>query len=236
MSAQASLLKEIRTSPALWFLILTPVVIVYSAVKPTAHTALFLLSAAAIVPLAILLSRATEAVAAKTGDTIGGLLNATLGNLTELVIAITALKAGQIVLVKASMAGAILTNALFTLGAALFLGGLKYPEQEFNKASTRLQGAMMFMASVALMVPSAISSTGMSADAVFVQNVSVALSVILLLTYGASLLFSLKTHKALFAAHKGDHEEDQEPFWPFTVGIVVLAVVTICIAFVSEIF
>ena len=87
-------------------------------VKPEAHTLLFVLSVSAIVPLAALLSHATESVAAKTGDTVGGLLNATLGNLTELVIALTALHAGQYTLVKASIAGAIVTNTLFMLGAS----------------------------------------------------------------------------------------------------------------------
>ena len=93
----------------------------------------------AIVPLAGLLSHATESVAAKTGDAAGGLLNATLGNLTELVIALAALRAGEYTLVKASIAGAIVTNTLFMLGASFLLGGLKYHLQEFNRASARLQ-------------------------------------------------------------------------------------------------
>ena len=93
---------------------------------PTAHTLLFVLSVLAIVPLAALLSHATESVAEKTGDAVGGLLNATLGNLTELVIAAAALRAGEYALVKGSIAGAIVTNTLFMLGASFFLGGLKH--------------------------------------------------------------------------------------------------------------
>src|SRR5262245_4141460 len=104
---------------------------------PDAHTLLFVLSVLAIVPLAALLSHATESVAAKTGDTVGGLLNSTLGNLTELVIAVAALRAGQYTLVKASIAGAIVTNSLFMLGASFLLGGLKYHVQEYNRASAR---------------------------------------------------------------------------------------------------
>ena len=96
-----------------------------------------MLSVLAIVPLAALLSHATESVAAKTGDAVGGLLNATLGNLTELVIALTALAAGQYMLVKASIAGAIVTNSLFMLGASFLLGGLKYHTQEYNRVSAR---------------------------------------------------------------------------------------------------
>ena len=114
-----------------------------------AHTLLFALSVLAIVPLAALLSHATESVAAKTGDAIGGLLNATLGNLTELVIALTALRAGQFVLVKASIAGAIVTNTLFMLGVSLLLGGLKYHEQEYNRITARMQAGLLFLATVA---------------------------------------------------------------------------------------
>ena len=113
------LLNDIRNTPLLWLLVLVPVVLVAQALKPEAHTLLFVLSVLAIVPLAALLSRATEAVASRTGDTIGGLLNATLGNLTELLIALAALRAGQYVLVKASIAGAIVTNTLFMLGVVV---------------------------------------------------------------------------------------------------------------------
>ena len=108
------------------------------ALAPGAHTLLFALSVLAIVPLAALLSHATESVAAKTGDAAGGLLNATLGNLTELVIALTALKAGQYMLVKASIAGAIVTNTLFMLGSSFLLGGLAHHQQEFNASGARL--------------------------------------------------------------------------------------------------
>ena len=127
-----------------------------TAVDPEAHTLLFVLSVLAIVPLAALLSHATESVAAKTGDTVGGLLNATLGNLTELVIALTALRAGQYMLVKASIAGAIVTNTLFMLGASFLLGGLKHHVQEFNRVSARLQAGLLFLATIALLVPSAV--------------------------------------------------------------------------------
>src|ERR1041385_2665318 len=103
------LLQEIRHNRLLWLLAVVPVLLVAHAIKPDAHTLLFVLSVLAIVPLAALLSHATESVAAKTGDAVGGLLNATLGNLTELVIALAAFHAGQYMLVKASVAGAIVT-------------------------------------------------------------------------------------------------------------------------------
>src|SRR5437763_4065967 len=116
------LVQEIRHNPLLWLLILVPVVVAAQLLNPEAHTLLFVLSVLAIVPLAALLSRATESVASMTGDMIGGLLNATLGNLTELIIALAALRVGQYVLVKASIAGANVTNALFRLGMSVLMG------------------------------------------------------------------------------------------------------------------
>src|SRR3974390_88697 len=167
------LLKEIRDTPLLWLLILVPVVLVAQVLTPDAHTALFVLSVLAIVPLAGLLSRATETVAARTGDMVGGLLNATLGNLTELVIALAALRAGQFVLVKASIAGAIVTNALFMLGASLLIGGLKHHVQEYNRNSARLQASLLFVATVAMLIPSVLADTDYDATtAAFTQKTS----------------------------------------------------------------
>src|SRR5215204_914942 len=120
------LLREIRHTPLLWMLIFVPAVLIAARVVPAAHTLLFVLAVLAIVPLAALLSHATEAVSEKTGDAMGGLLNATLGNLTELIIAVTALRAGEYMLVKASIAGAIVTKLAFHAGSLFFLGGLKH--------------------------------------------------------------------------------------------------------------
>src|SRR5688572_32343818 len=177
------LLKEIRHNPVLWLLAFVPVLFAADTLRPEAHTLLFALSVLAIVPLAALLSHATESVAAKTGAAVGGLLNATLGNLTELVIALTALRAGQYVLVKASLAGAIVTNTLFMLGASLLLGGLKYHEQEYNRISARMQAGLLFLATVALLIPSALSQADSVAGAAFTQKLSVGLSVLLIAAY-----------------------------------------------------
>lgn len=150
------LLKEFRHNPLFWLLVLVPVTLVAAKLVPTAHTLLFVLSVLAIVPLAALLSRATESVAEKTGDAAGGLLNATLGNLTELVIAAAALRAGEYALVKGSIAGAIVTNTLFMLGASFLLGGLKHHIQEYNRATARLDAGLLFLAAIAPVSPSAI--------------------------------------------------------------------------------
>ena len=225
------LLKEIRHNPLLWLLIFVPVVFTAVKLKPEAHTLLFVLSVLAIVPLAALLSHATESVAAKTGDAVGGLLNATLGNLTELVIALTALAAGQYMLVKASIAGAIVTNSLFMLGASFLLGGLKYHTQEYNRVSARFQAALLFLATVALLVPSAVTeadSTG------FTQKLSVGLALLLIVAYALGMLFSLKTHREMFAS--AGHGEEGEAPWPMGLALATLAGVTVLVALVSEIF
>jgi Ca2+:H+ antiporter len=230
-----TLLQDIRNTPLLWLLVLVPVVLVAHVLYPEAHTMLFVLSVGAIVPLAALLSRATEAVASRTGDMIGGLLNATLGNLTEFLIALTALRAGQYVLVKASIVGAIVTNALFMLGASLLLGGFRYHVQEYNRNSARLQGGLLFMATIAILVPSVLAEAdGGASRAAFTQSLSLGLSVVLIVTYALGLLFSLKTHRELFAA--AEHEAHGEDEWPLPLALATLAGVTVLVALVSEVF
>ena len=229
-----ALLEEIRRSPPLWLLALVPVALVASRLAPEAHTLLFVLSVAAIIPLAMLLSRATEAIAARTGDAVGGLLNATLGNLTELVIALSALRAGEYMLVKASIAGAIVTNTLFMLGASFLLGGLRHHVQEYNRVVARVQSGLLFLATVGLLVPSVVSGSD-AATAAFTQRFSLVLAVVLLVAYGLSLLFSLGTHREQFRSVAHD-EESEEPRWPIPVAVATLAVVTALVAVVSEIF
>ena len=228
------LLQEFRHNPLLWLLVFVPVVLATQKLKPEAHTMLFVLSVLAIVPLAALLSHATESVAAKTGDAVGGLLNATLGNLTELVIALTALRAGQYTLVKASIAGAIVTNSLFMLGASFFLGGLKYHLQEYNRVSARMQAGLLFLATVALLVPSVISKVDAAAAATIIGKLSVGLAVLLLVAYALGMLFSLKTHRELFASVESG--EASEAPWPIGLALATLAGVTVLIALVSEVF
>ena len=229
------LLKEIRRNPLLWLLAFVPVVFVADHLVPEAPTLLFVLSILAIVPLAALLSQATESVAAKTGDAVGGLLNATLGNLTELVIALAALRAGQYMLVKASIAGAIVTNTLFVLGASFLLGGLKHHVQEYNRAGTRFQAGLLFLATVGLLVPSAIAAADSAAVAAITQKLSVGLAVLLIVAYGLGLLFSLKTHRELFAG-AGSGEQHGETPWPMGLALATLAGVTVLVALVSEVF
>ena len=228
------LIKEIRRNPLLWLLVFVPAVFAGHKLKPESHTLVFVLSVLGIVPLAALLSHATESVAAKTGDAVGGLLNATLGNLTELVIAIAALRAGQYTLVKASVAGAIVTNTLFMLGASFLLGGLKHHVQEYNRVSARLQAGLLFLATVALLIPSAVSEADSPAKAMFTQHLSLGLSVLLIVAYGLGLLFSLKTHREIFGS--AEHGEGDEAPWPLRLALATLAGVTVLVALVSEVF
>lgn len=119
----AHLLRVVRTHRLLWLLVLVPLPLIGEHAFPERQSLFFVLSIAAIISLAGLLSIATEAVATKRGDAVGGLLNATLGNLTELIISLAALRAGEYLLVKASLAGAIVANTLFMMGACLLIGG-----------------------------------------------------------------------------------------------------------------
>jgi len=228
------LLKEIRHNPLLWLLVFVPVLFTFDQLKPESHTLLFVLSVLAIVPLAALLSHATESVAAKTGDSVGGLLNATLGNLTELVIALAALRAGEYTLVKASIAGAIITNTLFMLGASFLLGGLKHHVQEYNRVGARVQAGLLFLATCAMVIPSAVSEADFAAGGAFTRKLSVGLSVMLIAAYGLSMLFSLKTHRELFAS--AESGEAGEAPWPMGLALATLAGVTVLVALVSEIF
>lgn len=228
------LLDAIRHNPLLWLLVFVPALFASKMIEPEAQTLLFVLSVLAIVPLAALLGHATESVAAKTGDTVGGLLNATLGNLTELVIALAALRAGQYTLVKASIAGAIVTNTLFLLGASFLLGGLKYHVQEYNRVGARLQAALLFLATVSILIPSAVPETDSAAGAAFTNTLSVGLAVLLIVAYGLGLVFSLKTHREFFGGAE-QAETGEEP-WPLGLAFATLAGVTVLVALVSEVF
>jgi Ca2+:H+ antiporter len=218
----AAAIAELRGMPLLALLVFVPVVILTEMAAPEAHTLLFILSVLAIVPLAALLSRATEAVSARTGDAVGGLLNATLG----------ALQAGEYLLVKASIAGAIVTNTLFMLGGSFLLGGLKHHVQEFNRVSARFQACLLFLATVAVLVPSLIGNNGQKPETL--HQLSLGLAIILIAVYAMGMLFSLKTHRELFAS-VGEAAEEHGG-WRLSTSITVLVVVTLFVALISEVF
>jgi Ca2+:H+ antiporter len=211
-------------------LILVPVAIGLELAHAPAAL-VFLASAAAIVPLAHLMGLATEELAARTGPTFGGLMNATLGNAAELIIGIFALRAGLIELVKASLTGSIIGNLLLILGLSLFVGGLKHQTQMFNRQAAGMNVALLALAAVGLVVPALFAFTHPRGDAVVLEHLSEIVAIVLLVVYLLSLLFSLKTHKELFRP-----EGAREPAkWPLRTAVVALVVSTALVAWLSEI-
>jgi Ca2+:H+ antiporter len=229
------LLKEIRDNPLLWLLIFLPALVAAQVLMPELPTLHFVLSLLAIAPLAVLISRAIEAIAARTNDVIGSLLIVTSGNLIELLIVIAALHSGQYVFVKAAIAGAVVTKVLFILGASFLLGGIKHHVQTYNRNGARLQAGLLFLATIALLIPSVVAQThAAEATKEFNQVLSVGFSAALIAAYGLSLLFSLKTHRELFVG--AGHTKPEEMPWPLSLALVVLIGAIILVAYVSGVF
>lgn len=174
--------------------------------------AVFVTAGLAILPLAAWMGTATEEIAIVVGPTLGGLLNATFGNATELIIALVALNAGLISVVKASITGSIISNLLLVLGFAMFLGGLRYKEQTFQPVVARLNASVMNLAVIAILVPTAVDATSQGISEDTMQKLSTAVAVVLILVYGLTLLFSMKTHAYLndVGEAQKDSEEGQE--------------------------
>jgi Ca2+:H+ antiporter len=159
---------------------------------------IFITSALAIVPLAAWMGTATEEIAVVVGPGLGGLLNATFGNATELIIALVALNAGLMDVVKASITGSIIGNLLLVMGFSMLLGGLKYKEQTFQPIVARVNASSMNLAVIALLLPTAVDYTSVGIDADAIQKLSIAVSIVLIGVYGLTLLFSMKTHTYLY--------------------------------------
>lgn len=195
----------------------------------------FLTAMAAILPLAYWLSVATEEIALVAGEAWGGLLNATFGNATELIIAIVALKSGLIEVVKASITGSIVSNLLLVMGFAMLLGGLRYKEQEFQPTIARMNASAMNLAVIAILLPTAVNATSVGIAEVVLQRLSLAVSVILILVYLLTLLFSMKTHAHLYdagiAAIEAEQPKEEVNLW---LWVGVLAVATAAVAYESE--
>ncbi|WP_448562685.1 calcium/proton exchanger [Trichothermofontia sp.] len=158
----------------------------------------FITAGLAILPLAAWMGTATEEIAIVAGPILGGLLNATFGNATELIIALIALRAGLISVVKASITGSIIGNLLLVMGLAMLLGGLRYKEQTFQPVVARVNASSMNLAVIAILLPSAVDYTSSGVDDQTIQQLSIAVAVVLILVYGLTLLFSMKTHTYLY--------------------------------------
>lgn len=196
---------------------------------------IFFSAALSIIPIAHLIVGSTEKVALHTGETIGGLLNATFGNAPEMIISIVALKAGMHELVLGSLAGALLANLMLSIGLSFFLGGLKYREQSYNPQSTRLYSSMMLIAVISLLVPSAFYKTfSGTVEPSVMGRFNLLLAILLLVGYVLYLYFSLGTHKELFKSEKAaeEHEGPKPPLWRSVLFLVLASVLA---AWMSEI-
>ncbi len=223
-----------------WLLLCVPLTVALEYLAPQQHLLIFFAAAVAIIPLAGWLGRATEQLAERSGDGVGGLLNATFGNATELIIAFAALRAGLHDVVKASIAGSIIGNILLVLGAAMLCGGLRFKEQHFNSNGARAEATLLTLAAIALVLPAVYMMRAEEVPALLgkVQHLSNAIAVVLLLVYGLFLYYSLVTHKALFAGNREDNaaaSDEASALWPLSKAIGVLALATGLIAWVSEI-
>ncbi len=192
----------------LLLLVFIPVALAFEYVVHASALAIFLASSAAIIPLAALMGRATERLAERLGEGVGGLLNATFGNAAELIIAIVALRAGLFDLVKASITGSIIGNLLLVFGASALYGGLKFEHQRFNRTAAALSVTLLVLSAISLFVPAIFHIVVGPGGAVSEGTLSVEISVVLLITYVLSLVFSLRTHRALYVGggHGGGHE------------------------------
>ena len=240
-----------------WLLIFVPVAIAMRFIPGLYNpTWLFVVSCIAIIPLAGWMGKATEHLAERLGQGIGGLLNATFGNAAELIIALFALSKGLEGVVKASITGSIIGNLLLVLGLSFVAGGVKFKEQIFNRTAASITATALTLAAIALLIPSVFHQVAAQMSVAEggwtpakEQNLSLAIAVVLIITYGFTLLFSLVTHKKLFlgeaiqgAAQKVGHEletwedgdEKHENVWSRGKSITVLLVATSFVALISE--
>lgn len=219
-----------------WLLAFVPTAIALEHLAPTQHLWIFLCAALAILPLAAWMSHATEQLAEKTGEGVGGLLNATFGNAAELIISLAALRAGLHDVVKASIAGSIIGNILLVLGASMLAGGLRHREQVFNAIGARSQATMLTLAAIALVLPAAYQKLVSTVPGADTQNLSNTIAIVLLVTYGLFLVYSLITHRGLFTGSGNNTESDEHTVaWPVSRAVMVLAAATAAIAWISEI-
>jgi Ca2+:H+ antiporter len=229
---------ELSFKPSInWLLIFIPI----SLLLELAHVpspVLFFSAALAIVPIARLIVLSTEQLATRTGDAIGGLLNATFGNAPELIIALLALKAGYFDMVRASIIGAILANLMLATGVAFFLGGLRNHTQEYNAGAARLYSSMMLISAISLGVPSAFNRFFSPAGTIREEKlVNLGTAFVLLAAYGLYLVFLLKTHPDFFQSVGGTKEEHGHEHTQWSLGKTIGSLVgaSVLAAWMSEI-
>ena len=231
-----------------WLLIFVPIAIVIRFFVPGQQTLLFIVSCIAIIPLAGWMGRATEHLAEHLGQGIGGLLNATFGNAAELIIALMALRKGLDQVVKASITGSIIGNILLVLGLSFLCGGWKFREQKFNRTAASSSTTTLSLAAIALLIPTVFHKAAEELGGwrpEQEQRLSLAISLVLIVTYAFTLFFSLRTHKELFigeSAAEVAHVSDQAAaeaghgaeHWSKGKSVLVLFIATAFVALISE--
>ena len=220
-----------------WLFILVPVSFILGEIPGLSPALIFFVSALAIVPIAHLIAESTEQIAKRTGEAIGGLLNATFGNFPELVISLAALHAGKNDLVSASIIGAILANLLLAQGVSFFHPPQKYHDQEYNPNSIRLYSSMMLVAVASLAIPSAFAHGGSGADRLAAGvSLNISISVLLLIMYILYLVFTLITHPQP-AADKATDQQDghKREQWSTKRSVFSLVGASVVAALLSEI-
>lgn len=195
-------------------------------------TVMFILSCTSIIPLAGYLGEATEEIATYTGPKLGGFLNATFGNATELIISFFAIREGLFDVVKASLAGSVLGNILLVLGCSIFVGGLKHKELKYDSQQGTFTATMLLFAVIGLSLPAVFTwHTAENLITSKYESLSTITSVILLTIYVVGMIYSFKTQKDLYGV---EHAEDVDANWTLPISIIVLAICTIFIAIESE--
>ncbi|HEY1582105.1 MAG TPA: calcium/proton exchanger [Chthoniobacterales bacterium] len=197
----------------------------------------FVVAAFAIVPLAGWMGRATEQLAARSGAGVGGFLNATFGNAAELIIALVALSKGLTGVVKASITGSIIGNLLLVLGASILVGGLRHRKQTFNQTAARVAATSLGLGAIALLIPTVFHRAAATRPGGWTigaeQHLSLAIVIVLFLTYFCSLLFHLVTHRELLTGPV-EEGETAEGNWPLWQALTALVVATALVGWLSE--
>jgi Ca2+:H+ antiporter len=229
-------MRRLSTPSVNWLLAFIPVSVALEHAHVPAPV-LFFSAALAIVPIARLIVLSTEQLATRTGDAVGGLLNATFGNAPELIIALVALKAGYFDMVRASIIGAILANLMLAMGVAFFLGGLRYHTQEYNAGAARLYSSMMLVSAISLGVPSAFNRFFSPEGTVYEEKlVNLGTAFVLLAAYGLYLVFLLKTHPDFFrSAGMTTEREHEGAEWGVGRAVGSLVAASALAAWMSEI-
>ncbi|HMG33208.1 MAG TPA: calcium/proton exchanger [Blastocatellia bacterium] len=230
-------ISKFLRNPMNWLLAFVPITVTLEYVGKVRAPVLFFAAALAIIPIAGLIVSATEQISTRTGDAVGGLLNATFGNAPELIIALVSLRAGYLEMVRASLVGAILANLLLALGLAFLLGGLRHHEQRFNPSATSAYSTMMFLAAVSMAVPSAFSRYFAPNETIRQEQLlNIGIAFLLLFAYGLYLFFTMKTHPGAFASVETQEEtHSEEEHWGVPRAVGSLVVASVLAAWMSEI-